>query len=60
MASMEIVVPTNEKEGGAGANFVVECLGNNNLNEPLIQTVMTTSDLRTGFTANAVKIKMQK
>jgi hypothetical protein len=60
MASMEIVIPTNEKEGGAGANFVVECLGNNILNEPLIQTVMTTSDLRVGFTANAVKIKIMK
>lgn len=60
MASMEVVIPTNEKEGGAGANFVVECLGNNILNEPLIQTVMTTSDLRVGFSTNAVKIKMQK
>lgn len=60
MASMEIVVPTSEKEGGAGANFVVECMGNNILNEPLIQTVMTTSDLRVGFAANAVKIKLQK
>lgn len=60
MASMEVVVASSEKEGGAGANFVVECLGNNILNEPLIQTVMTTGDLRIGFTAEAVKIKTNK
>src|SRR5215212_9972454 len=29
MASMEVVVASSEKEGGAGANFIVECLGNN-------------------------------
>jgi hypothetical protein len=57
MASMEVVVASSEKEGGAGANFVVECLGNNILNQPLIQSVMTTGDLRVGFTAEAVKIK---
>ena len=60
MASMEVVVASSEKEGGAGANFVVECLGNNILNEPLIQSVMTTGDLRVGFTAEAVKIKTRK
>jgi hypothetical protein len=60
MASMEVVVASSEKEGGAGANFVVECLGNNLLNEPLIQSVMTTGDLRIGFTAEAVKIKTNK
>lgn len=60
MASMEVVVASDEKQGGAGANFVVECLGNNILNEPLIQTVMTTGDLRIGFTAEAVKIKTNK
>jgi hypothetical protein len=57
MASMEVVVTSAEDEGGAGANFVVECLGNNIVNEPLIQTVMTAGDLRLGFTADAVKIK---
>lgn len=57
MASMEVVVPAKDKAGGAGANFVVECMGNNLLNEPYIQTVMTTSDLRLAFTSNAVKMK---
>ena len=57
MASMEVVVTSSEEKGGAGANFVVECLGNNLVNEPLIQTVMTTGDLRIGFTADAVRIK---
>jgi hypothetical protein len=60
MASMEVVVESSEKKGGAGANFVVECLGNNILNEPLIQTIMTTGDLRVGFSAEAVKIKTTK
>jgi hypothetical protein len=60
MASMEVVVASSEKEGGAGANFVVECLGNNSLNEPFIQTVMTTGDLRIGFSADAVKIKTNR
>ena len=57
MASMEVVVTSSEEKGGAGANFVVECLANNLVNEPLIQTVMTTGDLRIGFTADAVRIK---
>ncbi len=57
MASMEVVVEMNEKEGGAGANFIVECLGHNMLNEPLIQAVMTTGDLRMAFPVEAVKIK---
>jgi hypothetical protein len=60
MASMEFVVASSERKGGAGANFVVECFGNNILNEPLIQSVMTTGDLRIGFTAEAVKIKTTK
>jgi hypothetical protein len=60
MASMEFVVASDEKEGGAGANFVVECLGNSTLNEPFIQTVMTTGDLRIGFTGEAIKIKTKK
>jgi hypothetical protein len=57
MASMEVVVTSDEKDGGAGANFVVECVSNNILNEPLIQTIMTAGDLRTGFAANAIRIK---
>jgi hypothetical protein len=57
MASMEVVVTSDERKGGAGANFVVECLGTNIVNEPLIQTIMTTGDLRVGFSADAVKIK---
>jgi hypothetical protein len=60
MGSMEVVVASDEKEGGAGANFVVECFGTNVLNEPFIQTVMTTGDLRIGFAAEAVKIKTNK
>ena len=60
MASMEIVVASSEKKGGVGANFVVECVGNNILNEPLIQTIMTTGDLRVGFSATAVKIKSKQ
>lgn len=60
MASMEVVVPANDKAGGAGANFVVECMGNNLLNEPYIETVMTTSDLRLAFTSKAVKMKRKE
>jgi hypothetical protein len=50
-------VESSENKRGEGANFVVECVSNNILNEPLIQTIMTTGDLRVGFSATAVKIK---
>jgi hypothetical protein len=59
MESMEYIVEEAEKEGGAGANFVVSYSANANLiNHPFIETIMmgNLDNYRFAFTSPGVRI----
>ncbi len=58
MESLEFIVEEKEKQGGAGANFLVHYGGSNHLNHPVIQAVMigTSGQQGLSFTTDAVDI----
>ncbi len=40
MATMEFVVENDDREGGSGANFLVELTAPRNVTEPVVEAVM--------------------
>jgi len=60
MESMEYIVRSSSKKGGAGANFVVRYLADSNLkNHPYIESVMigNLDSYRFSFSSQGIKIK---
>lgn len=59
MHSVEFVVAESEDQGGAGANFMVECRTKEGVADPLVQAVMVTSYNASGisFTTEGIKQK---
>ena len=56
MSSFEIIADRPEKEKGGGGNFIVECVANNMLNEPLIQSVVNSGNNDNLMYIDAVRI----
>ena len=57
MTSIEFIVEEREKQGGAGANFVVAWNAERIMNEPLIQAVMTSTQYGVSFITHGTEIK---
>ncbi len=60
MHSVEFVVEESEAQGGAGANFIVECRTKGNVADPLIQAVMITSYNATAISFATAGVKLQE
>jgi len=61
MESIEYIIESPDKEGGAGANFVVSYLGRSNLkNPPYIEAIMLGNISNYGFSFSSPGIEINK
>jgi hypothetical protein len=58
LETIEIIIKSTDNEGGTGANFIFEWLGNEKASKPLFEAVMLTTSGQQGisFTCRAVEI----
>jgi hypothetical protein len=49
LESIRYVIPTKDKTGGSGANFIVEWKSDNFVNPPIVETVMIGAESQQGI-----------
>jgi Protein of unknown function (DUF3124) len=62
LATSRYIVPQKDKSGGSGANFLVEWQSDKNVNPPIIESIMISTQMQRGisFTSRGQEILIPK